>query len=77
MYYKRTMSCGFDQSYDRMSLTKIPVIILMIWGINASYTPPNPTPPKYERFATLPLETKYVEWAPMIIRVSNFVQNIL
>jgi hypothetical protein len=73
------MSCGlFDQSFGGMSLAKIPFIILTTWGFNASFTSPNPTPPKHERFSTsAPLEnTGFLNWAPIIARVSNFLQNI-
>jgi hypothetical protein len=80
MYDKRAMSCGlFNQTFSGMSLTKIPFVILTTWGINASYKPPNPTPPKHERISTssVPLEKSgFFKWAPIIARVSNFLQNI-
>ena len=69
------MSCGCvfrDQSYGGMSLTKIPFILLATWGLNISYTPPNPPPPQHERSSSVPLENSgYVQWGPIIARVSN------
>ena len=63
-----------NQSYSGMSLSKIPFILLVTWGISTSYTPPNPQPPKQERFSSVPLENSgYVQWAPILIRVSNYI----
>lgn len=71
---KRDMSCVFmDQleSYGRMTLAKIPFILLGAWGINTTYTPPNPPPPQDERFPSfVPLDSGF-KWAPIIVRVSN------
>ena len=57
-----------------MTLTKIPFILLMTWGIHMTYSQPNPTPPQDERFPSslaVPLENSgYFEWIPFISRVS-------
>ena len=60
-----------------MSLSKSPFILLATWGINMSYTPPNPQPPQHERCSSVPLEkTGYVQWVPFIIRVSSYSEDI-
>jgi hypothetical protein len=73
------MSCGCvsrDQSYG-MSLTKIPFILLATWGLNISYTPPNPPPPQHERSSSVPLENSGLPlWGPIIVRVSNYSEDI-
>ena len=77
-----TCECIFlDQleSYAGMSLAKIPFILLATWGINAGYIPPNPPPPRHERFSSsVSLENSgYVKWAPIITRVSNYSEKKL
>ena len=68
-------------TYSKM-LTKIPFILLATWGIYMSCKPPNPQPPQRERFPlSVPhwqwLENSgYVQWAPVIIRVSNYACRI-
>ena len=64
-------------TYSKM-LAKIPFILLATWGIYMSCKPPHPQPPQRERFPlSVPhwqwLENSgYVQWAPVIIRVSNY-----
>ena len=62
-----------------MSLNKIPFILLATWGINMSYTPPNPPPPPHEHFSSsVPLDySGYVKWAPITARVSTYSEDIL
>ena len=76
----QSWGCAYqDQSYDGMSLTKIPFILLATWGINASYRPPNPPPQQHERLSSsVPLENSgFVKWGPIIGRVSNCSEQIL
>ena len=67
----------FPKHYVGMSkaLTKIPFILLATWGIHMTYTPPNPPPPKHERFPSslaVPLENSgFINWIPFIGRVGN------
>ena len=62
------------ESYRVMTLAKIPFILLGTWGVNASYTRPNPPPPQRERFSSsVPLENSgLVEWGPIVGKVSNY-----
>jgi hypothetical protein len=61
-----------------MSLTKIPFIFLATWGINMSFSPPNPPPPQHERFPSSPLEIpRLPQWGPIIVTVSNYSEDIL
>ena len=75
---KRAMSCGCDfRDHGRMSLAKIPFILLATWGINISYRSPNPPPPKHERSSSVPLENSgFIQWGPIIARVSNYSEDI-
>jgi hypothetical protein len=63
------------------ALTKIPFILLATWGIHITYTPPNPSPPRHERFPSslaVPLENSgFIDWVPFIGRVSNYSEDIL
>ena len=65
------------ESYDGMSLTKIPFILLATWGINMSYTSPNPPPPQNERFSSsAPLENSgLLQWGPIVGRVSKLFRR--
>ena len=66
----------FPEFCGGMSLTKIPFILLAIWGMYATYTPPNPPPPQHERLPsslTVPLENfGLIPWVPTIARVRNY-----
>ena len=66
---------------DGMSLTKIPFVLLAIWGIHISYRRPNPPPPQHERFPSslrLPIENSRIfYWLPTIVRVSKYLKDIL
>ena len=46
-----------------------------------TYTPPNPSPPKHERFPSslaVPLENSgYINWIPFLGRVGNYSEDIL
>jgi hypothetical protein len=63
--------------FDRMSLTKIPFILLAAWGFHTSYTAPNPAAPQHERYPSslrLPFENNgLLQWAPTISKVSNYI----
>ena len=72
------------ESQGGMSLAKIPFILLATWGINMTYRPPNPTPPKHERFSesdelSVPLQSLFsgiLQWGLPIGRVSNYSEDI-
>ena len=73
----------FPGYYGGMSLTKIPFILLATWGIHITYKQPNPPPPQHELFTSsvrlrVPLEnSRFIQWAPIIARVSNYSEDIL
>ena len=79
---RRPRSSSCVSTYSKM-LAKIPFILLATWGIYMSCKPPNPQPPQRERFPlSVPhwqwLENSgYVQWAPVIIRVSNYAWRII
>ena len=64
---------------DNMSLTKIPFILLVTWGFNASLTPPNPPAPKHECIASkVPIENrKFIYWAPLLFKVRRLFEEYL
>ena len=61
------------ESYGGMSLIKIPFILLATWGINMSYSPPNPIPPQHERLPSSVLmeNSGLPQWGTFFSRVSN------
>ena len=69
------------ERYGRMSLTKIPFILLATWGIEMVHRPPNPKPPQHERFSSPTLTASlenfgFVQWSPFTVRVRKYSEDI-
>lgn len=60
--------------WQKMSLNKIPFILLATWGFQAAATPPHPPAPKHEQIpAQVPVGCiSYLRWTPFIAIVSNY-----